>query len=170
MNEANGNNLDFYIWLYDQWDKKRDEESKTMCAKRKLTESEIDRAMVIGKWFIGWTDATGPCPISVTNGHWGKKLCALFEWIAVLETEVNKVNSGHQPLPKGVDCLSLLGVLFRCADGHEWESSVGGVWLQMPWCPECERTKGKRLPAVAWIGEWDAPNKTIRHNGGKGEG
>ena len=46
-----------------------------------------------GKWFMGWTDATGPFPISVTNGHWGKKLCALFEWIAVLETEASKPNA-----------------------------------------------------------------------------
>lgn len=67
-------------------------------------------------------------------------------------------NAGQQPRPKGVGCLPLFGVLFRCADGHEWESAVGGVWLQMPWCPECERTKGKRLPAVAWIGKWDTPN------------
>ena len=84
--------------VFDQWAKNREEEAKTMCAKRKPTEVEIDRAMVIGKWFMGWTDETGPCPISVTNGHWGKKLCALFEWIAVLEAEASKL-----PTPPGVN-------------------------------------------------------------------
>ena len=79
----------FLLRLSDQWAKKREEEAATMCAKRTLTEEEINRAMVIGKWFLGWTDKTGPCPISVTSGYWGKKLCALFEWIAVLESEAS---------------------------------------------------------------------------------
>jgi hypothetical protein len=29
--------------------------------------------------------------------HWHKKLCALFEWIAVLETETSKPNNSGQP-------------------------------------------------------------------------
>jgi hypothetical protein len=76
--------------LSDHWAKKREEEAATMCAKRTLTEEEIERAMVIGKWFFGWTDKTGPCPIGCTDEYWHKKLCALFEWIAVLETEASK--------------------------------------------------------------------------------
>lgn len=93
MSAANGDNLDFFIRLSALWAKKREEEAETMCAKREPTEEEIDRAMVIGTWFCGWTDATGPCPIDLTSGHWGKKLCALFEWIAVLETEASKPNN-----------------------------------------------------------------------------
>ena len=76
----------------ERWAKKREEEAATMCAKRTPTNEETDRAMVIGKWFCGWTDETGPCPINVASGHWGKKLCALCEWIAVLETEASKPN------------------------------------------------------------------------------
>ena len=73
--------------VLDRWSDIRRKEAQTMCAKRKLTEGEIDRAMVIGKWFFGWTDKTGPCPIGCMDEHWHKKLCALFEWIAVLESE-----------------------------------------------------------------------------------
>jgi hypothetical protein len=105
MSAANGDNLDFLVWLSDRWSKKREEEAATMCAKREPTEAEIDRAMVIGKWFTGWTDATGPCPISVTNGHWGKKLCALFEWIAVLETEAIKPNAPLESSARSDDTL-----------------------------------------------------------------
>ena len=90
---TNGDSLHCLARRSDRWAKKREEEAETMCAKREPTEAEIDRAMVIGKWFCGWTDATGPCPINVTSGHWGKKLCALFEWIAVLEAEASKPNS-----------------------------------------------------------------------------
>jgi hypothetical protein len=95
----------------DSWAKKSEEDAATMCAKRMLTEEEIDRAMVIGKWFFGWTDKIGPCPISVTNEHWGKKLCALFEWIAVLETEAREPNKSLNPLESGQsleqDCFTL---------------------------------------------------------------
>ena len=72
-----------------------------MCANRTPTEEEIDRAMVIGKWFFGWTDKTGPCPIGCMDEHWHKKLCALFEWIAVLETESSKPNArGESDSPR----------------------------------------------------------------------
>jgi hypothetical protein len=84
---------DFLTKLCDRWAKTREEEAATMCAKRELTEDEINRAMIIGKWFFGWTDKTGQCPISITNDYWGKKLCALFEWIAVLETETRRRRS-----------------------------------------------------------------------------
>ena len=69
------------------WGKKRAEEAVTMCLNRKPTEEEIQRAMVIGKWFLGWTEETGQCPIGISNEYWFKKLCALFEWIAMLESE-----------------------------------------------------------------------------------
>jgi len=48
----------------------------------------------------------------------------------------------------------LLGINFKCAKGHVWQSAVGGVWLVMPWCPDCEEKLNKRLPAVSWIGVW----------------
>jgi len=91
MSTANGDNLDFLVRLSDRWAKKREEEAATMCAKRTPTKKEINRAIVISKWFFGWTDKTGPCPIGCMDEHWHKKLCALFEWIAVLETEAGHV-------------------------------------------------------------------------------
>ena len=69
------------------WGKQRAEEAVTMCLNRKPTEEEIQRAMVIGKWFLGWTEETSQCPIKISDKHWFKKLCALFEWIAMLESE-----------------------------------------------------------------------------------
>ena len=63
-----------------------------------------------------------------------------------------------------IDALSVLdsirfpvltGIIFKCAADHQWESAVGGVWLQMPYCPECHRMTNKREPPVAWIGKWD---------------
>ena len=48
---------------------------------------------------------------------------------------------------------ALLGIRFKCANGHEWECAVGGVWLQMPTCPECKPEM--TVPAVAWIGRWE---------------
>ena len=76
--------------LIDEWARKRMEEAATMCANRAPTEEEIERAMIIGKWFFGWNSASGPCPISSRNPIWEKKLCSLFEWIATLETEARK--------------------------------------------------------------------------------
>ena len=77
------------VWqkILEGYDKKREQEALTMCAKRKLTDEEIDSAMVIGKWFLGWNESTGPCPIKITDECWFKKLCALWEWIAVLESD-----------------------------------------------------------------------------------
>lgn len=92
MGDLSGDNIDFLVRLSDRWLKKREEEAATMCAKRQPTEEEVDRAMVIGDWFFGWTNKTGPCPIGAANEYWSKKLCALFEWIAVLETEASKSN------------------------------------------------------------------------------
>jgi len=55
----------------------------------------------------------------------------------------NDVNNGYG---------ALLGIRFKCAQGHEWEAAVGGVWLRMPWCPVCKMHM--EVPAVAWIGRW----------------
>jgi hypothetical protein len=90
LNESSQSNDAFLAKIFALWDERRAKEATTMCAKRTPTECDIDRAMVIGKWFCAWNDKTGPCPIQVTNGHWGKKLCALFEWIAVLEADLRK--------------------------------------------------------------------------------
>jgi len=55
----------------------------------------------------------------------------------------------------------LLGIKFRCVKGHEWQSAVGGVWLQMPTCPKCNNKMN--VPAVSWIGIWsDFPEKVAK--------
>jgi hypothetical protein len=56
---------------------------------------------------------------------------------------------------------ALVGIRFKCAKGHEWESAVGGVWLQMPTCPECKPEM--TVPAVAWIGRWEYMPNTGAH-------
>ena len=85
MSETNTDNKACLHDILDSWTNKRQEEVNTMCAQRKLTEDEIERAMIIGKWFYSWTRETGPCPIGIMDKYWSKKLCSLFEWIAVLE-------------------------------------------------------------------------------------
>ena len=45
----------------------------------------LDRSSEIGKKFLAWTPETGPCPISINDNHWFKKLCGLFEIQASLE-------------------------------------------------------------------------------------
>lgn len=89
MSETKTDNNELLQHITDGWTKKRQEEALTMCAQRPLTEEEINRAMIIGKWFFAWTRETGPCPIGIMNEYWSKKLCALFEWIAVLENKEN---------------------------------------------------------------------------------
>jgi hypothetical protein len=59
--------------------------------------------------------------------------------------------------------ISLLGIRSKCAKGHEWESAVGGVWLQMPTCPECKPEM--TVPAVAWIGRWEHMPNMIDDDG-----
>jgi hypothetical protein len=81
---------DVMVQIQKMWDIKRQEEASTMFINRKPTEDEIERAMIIGKWFFGWNDTTGTCPISILNEHWHKKVCALLEWIAMLESELQK--------------------------------------------------------------------------------
>jgi len=62
---------------------------------------------------------------------------------------VMKRGTSEMETPSG----ALLGTLFRCTKGHEWESAVGGVWLQMPTCPVCKPEM--EVPAVAWMGRWE---------------
>ena len=83
--------------ICQRWGEQRAEEAKTMCLDRKPTKEEIDRAMIIGKWFWTWNNETGVCPIDCMTPHWGKKLCALFEWIAMLESD----NLHKTTQPKG---------------------------------------------------------------------
>ena len=47
--------------------------------------------------------------------------------------------------------MELKGILFKCRNGHVHEAAVGGVWLQMPICPEC------RLVCISWTGIWETP-------------
>ena len=96
MNRANKDGLRLIDNILDMWGKKRKDEALTMCAKRKPTEREINRAMIIGKWFFGWTDKTGPYPINLESKYWGKKLYALFEWISTLESDVNNSNKENK--------------------------------------------------------------------------
>jgi hypothetical protein len=142
MSGANGDNLDFLVRLSDRWAKKREEEAATMCAKRTPTEEEIDRAMVIGKWFFGWTDKTGPCPIGCMDEHWHKKLCALFEWIAVLETEASKPNAEHEARAVAsrapCSCSHCLGKGYIHIVEHAWQT--GPEAMEEPPtepCPKC---------------------------------
>jgi len=60
-----------------------------------------------------------------------------------------KRGTSEMEIPSG----ALLGIRFKCAKGHEWEAAVGGVWLQMPWCPVCKPEM--EVPAVAWMGRWE---------------
>ena len=75
---------------------KRAEEAQTMLPTRRPTPDELQRAMVIAKWFYAWNSSCSPCPIAMTDSVWGKKLCSLFEWIAVLESEA-KTKGQTQP-------------------------------------------------------------------------
>lgn len=57
-----------------------------MLAQRKPTEAELNRAKAIGDWFFRWGAKDEPPVIDAANDRF-TKLCALFEWIAVLEGE-----------------------------------------------------------------------------------
>jgi hypothetical protein len=95
--------------------------------------------MVIGKWFFGWTEVTGPCPIDVMSGHWGKRLCALFEWIAVLETD-SRACLTNAPTPNKEPSRYPI-------PGAPFDEPVGdhGVYMDFPkqparTCGECENS------------------------------
>jgi hypothetical protein len=50
-------------------------------------EFDPERAMEIGAEFLAWTYETRPCPISINDPVWFKRLCGLFETIAAFEAE-----------------------------------------------------------------------------------
>lgn len=56
--------------------------------RRRLTEEEAERAMKIVDGFFGWTLETGPCPIQASDRVWFKRVCAMAERQAKLETEL----------------------------------------------------------------------------------
>lgn len=54
--------------------------------------SSIDeRSLEIGANFLAWTIDTGPCPISINDVVWFKRLCGLFETQANLEAELARL-------------------------------------------------------------------------------
>lgn len=53
----------------------------------------LDRSSEIGKKFLAWTPETGPCPISINDNHWFKKLCGLFEIQASLEARTAQLEA-----------------------------------------------------------------------------
>ncbi len=84
---------------------------------------------------------------------------------ATLKAIYQTLTKNEVPLDKNGDTINfnppdslppiLTGIIFKCASSHQWESAVGGVWLQMPYCPECHRLTNQREQPVAWIGKWN---------------
>lgn len=56
-------------------------------------EKLLESAHQIGSKFLSWTPETGPCPISINDDHWFKKLCGLFETQADLEIRLSECQS-----------------------------------------------------------------------------
>lgn len=54
-----------------------------------LNELQVSRATEIVRTFTQWDLDTGPCPISSSDRYWFKRLCALGEWIAILEAKLD---------------------------------------------------------------------------------
>ena len=52
--------------------------------------------------------------------------------------------------------LVLMGIEYKCVQGHVWQEAISTVWCQMPHCPVCDfgPIPGARQPAVAWRGIW----------------
>jgi hypothetical protein len=65
-----------------------------------------ERAMEIGSKFLAWTTKTGPCPISINDHIWFKRLWGLFETIAELEVERDAANVENNAYPKVVSSLN----------------------------------------------------------------
>lgn len=61
----------------------------------------IDRSQEIGSKFLAWTPETGPCPISINDHYWFKKLCALFEKQAALEAQLAELTEQTRWIPVG---------------------------------------------------------------------
>ena len=56
-------------------------------------EEMLMKAQEIGGKFLAWNPKTGPCPISINDHHWFKKLCGLFETQAELEIRLSECES-----------------------------------------------------------------------------
>ena len=52
------------------------------------SESLLERSQEIGNKFLAWTLEKKPCPISINDTYWFKKLCGLFETQAMLEQRI----------------------------------------------------------------------------------
>jgi hypothetical protein len=70
-----------------------------MFTYRKPTLEEFDRAYEILGLFIAWDDRAGPCPIHINDDYWFKKLCAMCEWVAVLESDNQQINRTQTAAP-----------------------------------------------------------------------
>lgn len=62
----------------------------------------LDRASEIGGKFLSWTPETGPCPISINDHVWFKRLCGLFETQAALENRVAELEKSLERLSSAV--------------------------------------------------------------------
>ena len=51
---------------------------------------------------------------------------------------------------------------WRCAHGHEWESSYENVAFSGTWCPVCKQSKSERLCRAIFEKLFDAPFPSIR--------
>lgn len=60
---------------------------------RLFLRHRYDRSQEIGKKFLAWTPETGPCPISINDPVWFRRLCGLFEIQAALEIVLAKCNA-----------------------------------------------------------------------------
>lgn len=55
--------------------------------------NKIERSSEIVAKFLGWTPEIGPCPIDINNHVWFKRLCAMGERQADLESELAAVTA-----------------------------------------------------------------------------
>ena len=56
-----------------------------------MREFMLERSQEIGNKFLAWTLETKPCPISINDTYWFKKLCGLFEAQATLEQRIEEL-------------------------------------------------------------------------------
>jgi hypothetical protein len=99
-----------------------------------LSEKAIERAMEIGGIFFAWTPETGPCPISITNDVWFKRLCGLFETQATLEAEVKARRERCEELELRLDVYygNMYDVVV--AENERLRGLLDGIW-----CGDCDR-------------------------------
>lgn len=68
-----------------------------------LNEPMIARAQEIVAMFTAWDESTGPCPINLVDRPWFTKLCALGEWIALLEAKIDPESFSDEDEPEDDD-------------------------------------------------------------------